>query len=194
MNGQLAPIMGHLEDAAPGGLIGVYLYGSATTGQLQPDSDVDLLMVTGRSLTDGERANLVALLLNVSGWKGHGESFPEAANRRPIELTSLVHDDVRPLADTPRLDFQYGEWLCTKFEAGIVPQSRIDSDLLEEYSSDQRNVLLTLARIVVTLETGDIVTKDVAAQTIVQRQLCSLRRLLPSPTKRTLGFQLFIEM
>ena len=220
MDEMLALILDHLDDAAPGGLIGVYLYGSAATRQLQHDSDIDLLMLTSRSLTDGERTELVAPLLNISGWKGHAESFPEAASRRPIELTSLVYDDVHALTASPRLDFQYGEWLRTEFEAGTVPKSRVDPDvvillatalhsnealrgpkmdellqavpeallrrcmvasipgLLEELPSDQRNVLLTLARIVVTLEAGNIVAKDVAAETIAQRLSGNERGLL----------------
>ncbi|MCV2393584.1 DUF4111 domain-containing protein [Actinotalea sp. M2MS4P-6] len=41
--------------------------------------------------------------------------------------------------------------------------------LLDDLRGDERNVLLTLARIVVTLETGEIVPKDVAAGLVAPR-------------------------
>jgi hypothetical protein len=46
---------------------------------------------------------------------------------------------------------------------GMVPA------LLADLEDDTRNVLLTLARIVVTVETGEIVAKDEAADLVIPR-------------------------
>src|SRR5690606_2336620 len=63
MHELIAPVLAHLERASPGDLVGAYLYGSAVSSGLRPDSDVDLLLVTQRSLTAAERADLTAVLL-----------------------------------------------------------------------------------------------------------------------------------
>jgi streptomycin 3"-adenylyltransferase len=53
-------VLERILDSDPGGLIGVYLYGSSTTTGLGPESDIDLLLVTRVSLTLEERRRLVA--------------------------------------------------------------------------------------------------------------------------------------
>lgn len=224
MDELIAPVVAHLDRESPGDLVGLYLFGSAVSSGLRPDSDIDLLMLTRRSLTSDERAFLVDLLLALSGWKGHAKRFPEATNRRPLELTSLVADDCRVWTDRPRRDFQYGEWLRSDLVAGSLSEPVDDPDvltlvatakaahvairgpaladvvppvppgalrraaraaipdLLAELEGDERNTLLTLARIVVTLETGRIVSKDEAAQSLAAtldepgRALLSLAR------------------
>ena len=50
--------------------------------------------------------------------------------------------------------------------------------LLADLSSDQRNVLLTLARIVATLETNEILPKEEAAQLVAHRLSPQTRELL----------------
>jgi streptomycin 3"-adenylyltransferase len=124
---------------------------------------------------------------------------------RPIELTSLVLDDIKPWRYPVMRDFLYGEWLRAGYEAGRLPQREADPilpvilasarqhssvllgppldgltdpvprehlrqsmfdavpSLLGDLVGDERNVLLTLARIVFTLRTGLIAPKDVAA-------------------------------
>lgn len=220
MDELLAPILSHLDQSAPGDVIGCYLYGSTTTTGLRPDSDIDMLIQTRRSLTDLERSALVLLLLEVSGWKGHTNRFPEAAARQPLEATSLVLDDLRPLTESPRCDFQYGEWLREDLLAGWLPQPVRDPDIvallatvqdshevlrgpavedlldpippellrqallavvldvIQEIAGDERNSLLTLARILVTLETGQVVSKDAAAQAVAPKLTESNRVLL----------------
>ena len=195
----------------PGGIIGVYLYGSSTTTGLGPESDVDLLLMTRRSLTAEERTSSVSMLLGLSGWKGHAEAFPEVANRRPLEVTSLVADDLKPLVAAPWRDFQFGEWLRTDFTQSCLPEPERDPDvvimlatalashqvlhgpslgtlvadvpfallrhaqlaalpaLVEGLGGDRRNVLLTLARALHTVETGAIVPKEQAAATAAKR-------------------------
>ena len=203
----LAPVIARLRDQDPGMIAGLYLYGSGVSG-LRPDSDIDLLLLTRRSLTADERTELIAFLLAHSGWRGHTDRFPEAAGRRPIDLTSLVLDDLTPLPERPMRDFQFGEWRRAEFVEGTLSPPTRDHDivtllatahaghraligpplddlaeavpsdalrravlagaldLLDHLAGDERNVLLTLARIVVTVRTGRIVAKDVAADQI----------------------------
>lgn len=211
MDDVIAAVLAHLDRADPGGVAGVYLYGSATVGGLRPESDIDLLVVVRRSLDRAEREALVRALLPLSGWAGHGERFPEAMSRRPVELTVVVAGDVAGWEYPPRRDFQYGEWLRHEFVNGVVPEPDTDPDLplllatalassrvlrgpgladlvepvpptvlrraaldsipglLADIDGDERNVLLTLARLTVTLESGRIVPKDVAAEEVGPR-------------------------
>ena len=229
MDELLAPILAHIDRHNPGDIVGVYLYGSAASTGLRPDSDVDVLAVTRRSLTQVERASLVKLLLGISGWHGHLEQFPDAAGRRPLELTFLVLHDLEPMTARLRHDFQYGEWLREELTAGAIPAPAEDPDvaillatalrssrtlrgdtlgavvapmpshllrraviervpdLVSEVDGDERNVLLTLARILVTLETGDIVSKDAAAQTVAARRTGHERALLLTARAGYLG-------
>ena len=102
-----------LTDAlAPGTVLGVYLYGSAVTGGLRPDSDLDLFGVVGRRLTDAERAALVAGFIPLS-WRAE-----RPLGWRPLEVTLVVAGEVRPWRYPPRFDFQYGEWLREELLAG----------------------------------------------------------------------------
>jgi streptomycin 3"-adenylyltransferase len=48
-----------------------------------------------------------------------------------VELTIVVEADVRPLADHPRMDFQYGEWLRDELDAGeYEPREPYNPDVL----------------------------------------------------------------
>lgn len=229
MEATLAALLAHLDEENPGELVGVYSFGSATTGGLRPDSDIDVLALTTRSLTAGERERLVARLLPLSGWKGHGDRFPEATTRRPIELTSVVLSELHRGAHPPRRDFQYGEWLRGEMAAGRVPEPEADPDvvlligmalrshrvlrgrplpelvppvsaerlrqaaldsiprLLGALEGDERNVLLTLARVVITVETGSIVSKDAAASSVAPRLLGARRAMLEHARDAYLG-------
>lgn len=211
MEALLAPVLSYLDEYRPADLVGAYLYGSAASSGLRQDSDVDLLVLTRTTLYEAERASLVSMLLSVSGWRGHAAEFPDVADRRPLELTSLVVADVDPLPQTPRRDFQFGEWLRAELLDGHVPPAVSDPDvvvllataksahrvlrgqpldalvapvppellrhaqlallpeLLNDPAGEERFFLLTLARILVTIETGQIVAKDVAAQRVAPR-------------------------
>ena len=100
-------------------------------GGFRPDSDLDVLVVTRRSLSAGERRGLGAGLLAISG---RGRHRPDD---RPIELTSVVVDDVVPWRYPAAMDFQYGQWLREAYEAGLVPAREVAPDLA---------TLLTMAR------------------------------------------------
>jgi streptomycin 3"-adenylyltransferase len=197
----VAVVRAVLGDAAIGG----YLHGSTGTGRQQPTSDTDLLVVTTRPMTPGERRALVTGIMPLSGRRAVG------GPARPIELTVVVQDDVRPWRLPPMRDFQYGEWERDGYEAGELPDRRPDPDLaplltmvlaaskaafgpppaaildrvppgdliravagmmpglLLDLDGDTRNVLLTLARILVTVETGELVAKDEAADRVLGR-------------------------
>lgn len=89
-------------------LVGAYLFGSAVLGGLRPDSDLDVLALSRRATTLGERQALVDRLLAISGRDG----------RRRVELTLVIEQDLRPWRFPPRFDFQYGDWLRADFERG----------------------------------------------------------------------------
>jgi streptomycin 3"-adenylyltransferase len=93
-------------------LVGAYLHGSALTGGLRPSSDLDLLAVTGRPTTPGERHALIDRLLGISG------SRARSGPARSIELSIVVQAEVRPWVFPPNLDFQYGDWWRPKFARG----------------------------------------------------------------------------
>lgn len=184
-------------------LVAAYLHGSAVAGGLRPGSDVDVLLLLARSLTAGERQELVAELLVLSGHPG----LPVPA--RPLEVTAVVVGEVVPWRYPPRRDLQYGEWLRPDCEAGDPLRPAPDPDLavlltsvrdrhrvllgpppeevlepvpsadlhravldsldplLRELPGDERNVLLTLARMRVTVTTEQIVPKDEAARLVL---------------------------
>lgn len=196
-------LTGLLDRHDPGGVLGLYLYGSAAVSGLRPNSDIDLLMITERSLTVDEREGLVEFLFQFSGRRA------SVTPGRPLELTSAVRDDLVPWSYPPRCDFLYGEWLRTEFADGRLPQPHVAPDLavllttlqqhalvlrgpdpadllrpipasdlrrslhdslpplLDDLVGDERNVLLTLARMLVTLKTGEIVAKDEAVRRIL---------------------------
>jgi streptomycin 3"-adenylyltransferase len=203
---QVAAVLELLEATMAGSLLGAYLYGSAVDGGLRPDSDLDLLGVVERRLHDGERRSVIEGVMPLSG---RGTRPP---GWRPLELTLVVRDEVRPWRYPPRLELQYGEWLRPSFVAGVlepwpatstdvavlvtlvlahsevlvgppaaellaaVPRAdlvRAMSDelpsLRDDLPSDTRNVLLTLARMWMTVETGQVRSKDVAAEWAIQR-------------------------
>ena len=192
----------YLKEADFGELLGVYLFGSSARGGLRPDSDIDVLVLTRRSLSVGERRELVDFMLQFSGRRA------TVTPGRPLELTSLVLEDVVPWTYPPVCDFLYGEWLryqylervparhanpdlavlittvqqhaqCLHgpFPGDLLPpvpvadlrRSVHDSvpALMSDLVGDERNVLLTMARMVLTIETGRIASKDEAVDWIL---------------------------
>ncbi|MFJ2766381.1 aminoglycoside adenylyltransferase family protein [Streptomyces sp. NPDC087300] len=189
----------------PDGLTGAYLHGSAVLGGLRPHSDIDILVVVRRPTALARRRALTEGLLAVSGHPDHDTPL------RPVELTVVVQDDIRPWTYPPRSAYQYGEWLRDAYLRGETPGPGPSPDLallvtmvlagraplfgpapdevldavpaadltramtaglpelLAELDTDTRNVLLTLARVWTTLATGDIKSKDAAADWALER-------------------------
>ncbi|MFP8885728.1 aminoglycoside adenylyltransferase family protein [Streptomyces mangrovi] len=186
--------------------VGVYLHGSSVLAGLRPASDIDLLVLSRRTMDERERQTLLEGLLEISASADAADD-----SRRPVELTVVVQSEIRPWRFPPTGDFLYGEWLRDAFEAGGIPRPEpvpdlalllttvlagdhsligprpaqvIDPvphrdltrastagipDLLDELEDDTRNVVLTLARIWTTLATGEIASKDAAADWALAR-------------------------
>ncbi|SDI80017.1 aminoglycoside nucleotidyltransferase ANT(9) [Natribacillus halophilus] len=186
-------------------VVGVYLFGSAVIGGLRINSDVDVLVLVNRPLSEATRKKLIDRLMLISGKIGNTESM------RPLEVTVVNHEDVVPWQYPPKNEFIYGEWLREEFEKGQVQEPTYDPDLaivlaqvrvnsvfltgphasdildpvpmtdirraikeslpelMEEMKGDERNVILTLARMWQTVAVGEISPKDVAAEWAIPR-------------------------
>ncbi len=107
-DGQLELVLACVRDGLGTSLVGAYLFGSAVLGGLRPHSDLDVMVVSNRRSTRDEKGRLVSQLLAVS------------ERPRPLELTIVVQDEIRPWRYPPRMDFQYGEWWRSEFERGDV--------------------------------------------------------------------------
>lgn len=94
-------------------LLGVYLYGSSVFGGLQKYSDLDLFVVSNRSTTHEEKMQLATKLLQISG-------VYMRSTKLPIEMTIVEKAEVNPWRYPPHFDFQYGDWLRSQFESGII--------------------------------------------------------------------------
>ncbi|HET8777055.1 MAG TPA: aminoglycoside adenylyltransferase family protein [Candidatus Limnocylindria bacterium] len=203
---QAAAVVAAAVDVLGSNVLAAYLYGSAVAGGLRWRSDLDLVVLLGRAMTPDERHQLVARLTPLSRFGQRPDAW------RPVELTALALDDVRPWRYPPRHDFQYGEWMREELELGDAPtnatsnpdlavllttvretgrsllgpppaklldpvpaddlrRAMVDGldDLLADLEGDERNVILTLARIWTTLATGAIRPKHEAAGWVLER-------------------------
>jgi predicted nucleotidyltransferase len=95
-------------------LLGAYLYGSAVAGGLRPRSDLDVLAVSRRGTSPDEKRALIDDLMALSGPRA------VAGPARHLEVTIVVHSNVRPWRYPPELDFQYGDWFRADYERGNV--------------------------------------------------------------------------
>ena len=199
---QLDRVVGLVAEVLGPDVVGAYLFGSAVLGGLQPDSDLDVLVVSRRATTRAEKQALVDRLLSLS--------------QRPRHLELTITAD-------GALDFQYGDWWRREFESGnvepwsgtaaandltvliamvltagrpllgpppgevLLPVSRPDltramlegiDPLLADLDDDTRNVVLTLARIWTTLGTGEFRSKDAAADWALERLPAEHRAVL----------------
>ncbi|KAI3589778.1 Aminoglycoside 3''-nucleotidyltransferase, ANT(3'')-Ia (AadA family) [Cupriavidus sp. U2] len=114
-----------------GTLMGVHLFGSAVEGGLKPCSDIDLLVIVRTRLEESARRALMRDLLTISVPPGSEGRW------RPLEVTVVACDDVVPWRYPARRELQFGEWLRTDLQAGIVESPVLDHDLA---------ILLTKAR------------------------------------------------
>ena len=174
-------------------LAGAYLFGSAVLGGLRPESDLDLLAVSRRPTTRAEKQRLVDGLLALSGrprrleltvvaggaldfqygdwWRREFESGnvepwagTAAANDTTV-LLAMVLASARALHGPPPAE------LLPPVSRREVARAMLDAidPLLADLDDDTRNVLLTLARIWTTLETGEFRAKDAAAAWVLER-------------------------
>ena len=197
---QMRAVTAALRRVLGDALLAVYLHGSAVSGKLRPQSDIDLLAIADRAMSDDQRHDLLRTLLRISARHPAVPGGP-----RCIEVMVFLLSDLTENGFPARAEFTYGEWLRDDFEAGEMPiptrnpeytlvlaQARQEAvsltgqcacELLPEISpkrvrqamgdalpallsglrGDERNVLLTLARMWRTAGTGKFVTKDAAA-------------------------------
>jgi predicted nucleotidyltransferase len=105
--------LGSVKNILGENLLGVYLYGSLVAGGFQKYSDIDIFVVCNRATTLDEKKQLVSGLLAISG-------IYMKSKKAPIEMTIVEKSAINPWHYPPLFDFQYGEWLRTKFEQGII--------------------------------------------------------------------------
>jgi predicted nucleotidyltransferase len=105
--------------------LGAYEHGSAVLGGVQPTSDIDILVITGRLATLAEKRRLVEGLMAISA------PFPPPGPERCVEVTVVAQPQVRPWRYPPSFDLQYGEWLRKRFEDGddLPLQATVNADL-----------------------------------------------------------------
>jgi streptomycin 3"-adenylyltransferase len=203
---QISAALAATKDLLGDALIAFYLHGSAATGRLRPQSDIDLLAIVDRPLRVDQRDALLAGLLRLSGRHPARPNGP-----RCLELMVFSQADLASAVHPVRAEFVYGEWLREAFERGEKPTSTHDpeytmllaqarrdakplagpnrAETLPEVSrsavqqamrdllpkligglrGDERNVLLTLARMWRTASVGDFVSKDEAAAWAIPR-------------------------
>lgn len=109
---QLDRVVALVHGSLGSNVVGAYLFGSAAVGGLRPRSDLDVLAVSKRPMTNEEKQGLVEGILPIS-WHETGRGM-----LRGIELTVVVHSDVKPWRYPPNRDFQYGGWLRLALERG----------------------------------------------------------------------------
>ena len=121
---QLAGAVDLVRSALADDALGAYLYGSAVMGGLRPRSDLDVFVVNRRATSRAAKRRLIDGLMATSG------SRATAGPARSLEVTVVVQSDVRPWRYPPRLDFQYGDWYRSDYEAGNdTPWSTPNPDL-----------------------------------------------------------------
>jgi len=120
---QLDAVVGRVLQTLGDSVVGVYLYGSAVSGGLRRFSDLDVLVIVDRPTTDDQRRRLLAEIMPVSGSRG------ARLAGRPIEVTVVLQQMVKPWRPHQEREFQYGEWLRGEYEAGLVPEPQPDHDL-----------------------------------------------------------------
>lgn len=208
---QLDAVVGGVLSSLEDSVVGVFNYGSAVLGGLRRFSDLDVVVVIDRPTTDEHRRQLLAEIMAVSGSRG------VRLAGRPVEVTVVLQEMVKPWRPHQEREFQYGERLRGDYEAGLVPEPQPDHDLaplsatvltasvalvgppaqevidpvpheelvtsmreavpslLADLDTDTKKVLLTLARMWHTKDSGTIVGKDQAATWTLDRLPVYLR-------------------
>jgi predicted nucleotidyltransferase len=112
---QIAAATDIVRDILGTAALAAYLYGSAVAGGLRPGSDLDILVVSDRTLTGNARSAIIERLLPISGRGAVG------GPARPIELTIVARPALTPWRYPPSLELQYGEWMRAELERGELP-------------------------------------------------------------------------
>lgn len=120
---QISAALNALAETLGEGLLGVYLHGSAVSGWLGPQSDIDLLAVIDRSLTDDQRDSLLAALLRLSARHPRSGVGP-----RCLEVMVFTRADLADRTFPMQADFVYGEWLRDDFQSGLRPMPGRDPE------------------------------------------------------------------
>jgi streptomycin 3"-adenylyltransferase len=189
--GQIEAVVELVREVFGTDVIGAYPHGSTATGQLRPHSDLDVLVVVRRHTTDEERRSLVARLLAISGggpppiceflfgewlrpelesgWVPAPTPSPDLA----LLITMVLLGDRSLFGRSPSLNLD-------PVPAEDLRRAIADSipGLLAALDSDTANVVLTLARCWTTVETGEIRSKDGAADWALARLPDAHRRVL----------------
>ncbi|MDN3023361.1 aminoglycoside adenylyltransferase family protein [Streptomyces sp. S.PB5] len=192
-----APLLPLLHRTLGDNLLAVHLHGSATLAGLRPHSDLDFMVVVRRPTTRDERRSLVKELLtrplgprpvelivvvqgDIRPWRYpptceflYGEWLREDYERGMVPAPEPSPDLAPLLTMTLRGNATvYGPPPAELLDP--VPPADLRHAIVEgipqliaDLDGDTRNVLLTLARIWTTLATGDIRSKDVAADWVL---------------------------
>jgi predicted nucleotidyltransferase len=121
---QIAATTDIVRDVLGDVALAAYLYGSAVVGGLRPDSDLDVLVVSSRTLTGNERTAIIERLLPISGRRAVG------GPARSIELSIVARPSLTPWRYPPSIELQYGDWKRAEFERGELPEwPRPDPDV-----------------------------------------------------------------
>lgn len=110
---QVPAALAALHESLADCLCAVYLHGSAVSGGLRPQSDIDLLAVVDRRMTQSERATLTSSLLKLSG-----RYPPTPGGLRCLEVMIFSRPDLAAGIFPARAEYIFGEWLRDAFEAG----------------------------------------------------------------------------
>jgi streptomycin 3"-adenylyltransferase len=198
MHEQLEQAVALVQEVLDDELVGLYLFGSAVLGGLTPTSDLDLLAVSRRPVTVDKRRRLVERLLALSmrprfleltivveseilPWRyppqmdfQYGDwlrpelergEFPQpTANPDLAALITMILLNGKALVGPPPADVFEPVPHEHLLRAGVDELGSI----LDDLDADTRNMLLTLARIWSTAETGEIRSKDAAADWALQ--------------------------
>ncbi len=119
---QISQTVSIVETLLGNQILGIYLYGSAVSDGLQPNSDIDILIITNDEMSDSLRIKLTEQIKNISGVIGDRQ-------KRPLEITVINQKDIVPWQFPPKCEYMYGEWLRTEIEAGKIPQPCYDADI-----------------------------------------------------------------
>jgi predicted nucleotidyltransferase len=117
MDEQVEAVLMGLHEVLGQNLVGAYLHGSSVLGGLKPRSDLDIIGVSGRRATLGEKRELVELLMKGSGRVG------SIGAPHPIEFDLVVESEIRPWRHPALVDFHYDELIREELEAGKIDLS-----------------------------------------------------------------------